>query len=221
MNKRLPFFVGFILLVSTFCYSQESNVQDTVFVVDTTFVYDTIRIAKEPIIEETKSEELKKDGILSFNEISLLTADYQTIGISTHISYKSYYLLITTGTNFNLSTPLIGGIGFGKEIDLSSNIYLTPEIVSMWYFPFGRNYAPQNNNHIRLGVAYQLSPKFAVKITPSVYCGWRGNVNDNTEYNEISHIISPFVPFYATETSPSSTFDIGAGGSIDFIYHIR
>lgn len=235
MYKRFFLFIGFVFLTSNFCYSQEKNIQDTLVVIDTLVVYDTVTIPKRTIIEETKVEEkdnvavnsntsideIEENALKYFNEISILSADYQLIGLQSNISYKSYYLLITAGMNFNLSEPLIGGVGFGKKIDVSSKIYLSPEILSMWYFPFSRDYPPQNNNHLRIGVAYQLSPKFSVKIAPSIYCGWRTNVANNKEYNEIIHIISPSRPFYAKETGSNSTFDIGIGLSLELVYHIK
>lgn len=231
MYRQLLVIITMMFLTSTYSFAQVSYIQDTIVIIDTLVVYDTVSVSDNVIVDETNLERTDsidtnsstktKYRIRYFKDISILTADYELLGIQSNVSYRSFYILINVGINFNTSSPLIGGIGVGRKIDLTTNIYLTPELVSMWYFPLGSDYPAQNNNHIRMGVAYQLSPKFGIKITPSIYCGWRNNVAGNRAYNEISHIISPFVPFFATETGNDSTFDIGAGASLELIYHIR
>ncbi|MBN1462791.1 MAG: hypothetical protein JXQ69_03000 [Paludibacteraceae bacterium] len=197
-------------------FSRNNNLQDTLFITDTLVVYDTLTIPKRTAVE--KINDKKKSDFQFFKEIAIITSDYENIGVLSTINYKSYFLTLTVGTNFNLAQPLIGGIGFGSNIKLFSQFSLFPEITSMWYFPFGRDYPPQNNNHLKLGFVYSINKSFSINIAPSIYCGWRNNVAGNKEYNEIIHIISPIKPFYAEETSYNSTFDIGIGCSLQIIY---
>lgn len=197
-------------------FSRNNNLQDTLFITDTLVVYDTLIIPKKDIVEKIKTE--KESNFQFFKEVAIITSDYEHIGVLSSINYKSYFLSLTVGTNFNLTQPLVGGIGLGSSIKLFSQFSLSPEIISMWYFPFGRNYPPQNNNHLKLGFGYSINKNLSINIAPSIYCGWRNNVAGNKEYNEIIHIISPVKPFYAEETSYNSTFDIGIGCSLQINY---
>lgn len=216
MIKQL--FILSIVLLGCFVtsFSRNNNLQDTLFITDTLVVYDTLTIPKRNAIEEINDK--KKSDFQFFKEIAIITSDYENIGILSTINYKSYFITLTVGTNFNLAQPLVGGIGLGSSIKLFSQFSLFPEITSMWYFPFGRDYPPQNNNHLKLGFAYSINKSFSINIAPSIYCGWRNNVAGNKEYNEIIHIISPIKPFYAEETSYNSTFDIGIGCSLQINY---
>lgn len=241
--KNQPITILF-LLISTCIFGQKNqatNVNLEEFSVDTIYSVDTINLAPDPnsIIlsknyydsllnalktqEENKktSKTTSKKAYRLFNRFELCIADYQNIGIKSGIEYKDYRLNINAGVNFNDNLPIIAGISIGKKIRLLEKINFEPEIASLWYIATQNSYSPQHNIHLLLGFEYQLTSKFALAISPSIYCGWRNNVKNNREYNDVAHMISPNIPFYADEIGENSTFDIGYGISATASYKIN
>jgi len=205
---------------------------DTVFQVDTLLIpndSNSITISKahyDSLLNDLKninqkenqrnSQDVAKTDFTFFDKISFLFSDYQNIGIQSYITKKSTSLIISGGLNINKAFPLIGGIGIKQEIGLSEKLKLCPEIVALWYFPTNTTLPIQNNNHIGFGFTYLYNKKIEITISPSIYCSWRKNIDNNAMYNETIHMISNLKPFYAIETSANSTFDIGIGCSIIF-----
>lgn len=233
-----------LLLLNTVSFASNKNTSNNTveeYITDTIYSVDTISLAPDPnsvvlskeqydslllasqkkeSSKERKADE-KRHNLNIFDEVSILTADYQHIGIQTGAHYKNSYLYISGGTNFNADLPIIGGIGLCQKIQVLKKLSLEPELLSLWYFPISSNLKTQNNNHFLIGLAYKLLPDLGIKLSPSIYCGWRNSVSSNKEYNDIIHIISPYKPFSAEETSANSTFDIGTGLSLAFVYNFR
>ena len=235
--------VLFFLTLSSNISAQKADHQnkDTLYVLDTDTIFnvDTLKVRKDPnsitlskiqydsllnqlknneTSKRTNIDEKKETHLTFFTESSISYGDYQHLCVQSDIEYKSNYILFSLGMNFNPSNPIIGGFGLGRRIIISPHIILSPDIISLWYYPLQSKYKIQNNNHLRLNVEYKFNKHWGIKLSPSIYFGWRNSVESNTAYNGIIHIISPYKPFYATETSSNSTFDIGFGFSIGIFY---
>ncbi len=233
------FFISLtIILFSTTAYSQNNLppnnsitelISDTIFETDTLYIedLDSVKISKilyDSILNVLNSKEEEKIPVQEttnnnhFREASLILSYHHNIGISTNIFYNSYYLHVSAGINLNEYYPIIGGLGLGYEYAINKKLKIYPEIISLWYFPTQSLKKPQFNNHIQLGIGYQVANNICIRFKPSIYFAFKNNVSGNAEYNEIIHMMNPFKPFYAIETGTNSTFDIGIGSVIEVSY---
>lgn len=231
---------------NTFSQKQTPQ-QKTEASVDTVYDVDTIKIAPDPnsvVLRKSQYDSLmlalknqkqnqnqtkpdsttiqkSNNSFNYFNTISLISADYMNVGLRSSINKNNYFLYGYLGYNFNPGKPIIGGIGLSKRLSISEKLFFEPEIASFWYFPINDSYKIENNNHILLGIGYAISKNLNFAIYPSLYCSWKSNLENNIEYNDAIHLISPNNPFYAKETGSKSTFDIGWGISASLEININ
>lgn len=237
----------FFLSFFSYAYCQKSNIQlsepSVIYSTDTIYSIDTITIPLDSsLIKITKAKydslvnaariaskkestrpvsNAKESDLNLFKEISFLSSDYESFAIESGISYKNTSLQISTGFNNNSTLPFIGGLSIEQKFEITNNISLAPKIMGLWYIPTNANLPVQNNNHLGVKLSYLAKEDLEISIFPSVYCAWRNNLNGNPMYNEVIHMISPYKPFYAKETSSNSTFDIGLGLGISIKYKFK
>lgn len=233
-----------LLFICANSFGQQKNKVEE-YIVDTVYSVDTINLAPDPnsititklqydsMLNALKHKEEQKNSLALktkkqtnnkfqfFKQIALSTADYENFALKSNINYQENYINFSAGINFNESLPFIAGLSFSRKILLSKFFFLEPEIKNLWYFATQNKLNPQNNIHLLIGFEYKLLPSIAIKFAPSIYCGWRHDVKDNKAYNELAHMISPKIPFYAKETGTNSTFDIGYGIYTSILYTIN
>lgn len=246
MNKKpnhLILIISILLSLSTHTFAQnQTKTSEAIVIVetDTIFEVDTIQMERDPNMVtlskaqydsllnankklskiEKKYNRKKKNNPYHF-DAAFITADYLNLGAQANARYNNSYILLNFGTSFNYTKPIILGVGFGQIIPLNEKFSFTPELVALYYIPTKTAYSIQSNNHLRLGIAYKLSTLLTIEMVPSIYCGWRKNIDSNTEYNQVIHSISPLKPIYAKETSETSAFDIGLGLALRLVYKLK
>lgn len=129
----------------------------------------------------------KKDG---YQEIEASVSDFQNIGISFKSGTKKLYSVLNVGYNFNPTSLFSTGFGFGRLLEIKSNLYFKPEIV--WY-----NYVTDdlkfntstNATHLKLGIMQKIG-KVGITLSPSIYYA---NIPKNLEGSLTE--ITRFKPF--------------------------
>ncbi len=241
MKNKLQLLTGFFFILIQLSYSQIEAPQDTVFLVDTLIVFDTVKIAKKVVVENEKIEEkdslptpIKEDYVTLITDSSgnkndrdkipkaivMSVADYMYISVGYSYDINNFYGAVSFGYNFHKQYPLILGLGGGYYIPITNKIYFRPAIYSYLYLPLSFNFGTTNYNHLCIGFKYIYSDDIAFQLTPSIYFSPKSYIHSQEQYNNIIDYVSPIAPLYSEKTSSNEYYDIGFGISlgIEFMF---
>ena len=144
-----------------------------------------------------------------YREWELSFSDYANVALSYKMGMQRFYTIYSVGANFIKDDLWSFGVGFGNRASLGSRFDFRPELVSYNYFPMNfKNLQSTFATHLKFGFVYNISEKFGLSFTPSVYV-----MNSNRKSDKEHYKVSPFEAFYTSEKGNKRT-TMGVGVSL-------